>query len=101
MSLDELLRNQELPLVIDFYASWCVPCRQLAEDIESLTEEFQAQIQFARVDIDASPELAERFDIGTVPTLLALSQGWETTRLSGKISTQELRSFLTSLTNKI
>lgn len=87
-------------MVIDFYASWCAPCRQLAENIAKLTEEFQGRLQFARVDIDASPELAERFDIETVPTLLALTQGWEVTRLSGKISAQELRLLLTSLTNK-
>lgn len=97
MNINELTRDRKLPLVVDFWASWCAPCRQLADDIEAIAGEFKDRIQFLRVDIDASPELAESFDIASVPTLLAIFRGQETHRLGGKISAQQLRSFLLGL----
>lgn len=93
-ALEQLVRRTEEPLVLDFWASWCTPCRHVAAGLEQHRASFQGRLQFARIDIDASPDLAETYDIGHVPTLLVLHQGQEVTRRDGLFTTEELASFL-------
>lgn len=94
LALEQLARRTEEPLVLEFWASWCVPCRHLKEALTSLSDSYQGRLKFARIDIDASPNLAETFDIGFVPTLLVLHRGQEVTRKSGIFTTEELLTFL-------
>lgn len=63
------------PVLVDFYATWCGPCRMLAPVVEQLAGEFAGRVKFAKVDVDEAPELAMRYQITGVPTLLLFQNG--------------------------
>lgn len=63
------------PVLVDFYATWCGPCRMLAPVVEQLAGEFAGRVKFAKVDVDEAPELAARYQISGVPTLLLFQDG--------------------------
>ena len=65
----------EQPIIIDFFASWCGPCKMLAPIFERVAEKCGDAADFAKVDIDEQPKLAEKFEIMTVPTIIALKGG--------------------------
>ena len=72
-TFDEAIK-QPLALV-DFWASWCGPCRMLAPTIEQLAEEYKGKVFVAKVDIDANPELAEKYGIMSIPSLIIFQDG--------------------------
>ena len=90
----ELLAGQDLPIVAEFWASWCAPCRHMAQDLQALVGEFEGRLTLVRVDIDASLGLAETHGVGSVPTLLAFSKGQEIDRESGPLRPSTLHAFL-------
>lgn len=63
------------PVLVDFYATWCGPCRMLAPVLEQLAGEFAGQVKFAKVDVDRAPGLATQYQITGVPTLLLFHNG--------------------------
>ena len=69
--------------VVDFWATWCGPCRMLAPVVEKLGEEFSEKVLVAKVDVDAEPELARRFGVMSIPTVVFLKNGREFDRKVG------------------
>jgi thioredoxin 2 len=85
-----------LPLVIDFWADWCGPCKSMAPIFETLAGEFEPHLRFAKVDTDAETELAQYFRIQTIPTLSVIRDRREVARISGLMSIADLRRWLYS-----
>ena len=79
---DSAVENSPLS-VVDFWATWCGPCRMLAPVIEKLGEEYGEKVLIAKVDVDAEPELARRFGIMSIPTVVFLKNGKEFHRSVG------------------
>ena len=71
---DEVVRS-ELPVVVDFYADWCGPCKIIAPVIHRLSEEYQGKVKFVKVDTDANQELAVECGIMSIPTVMFFSKG--------------------------
>lgn len=72
------------PVLVDFYASWCGPCKMLAPVIEELSNESVGEkVTFVKLDIDESPEIAERFTVMSVPTVVLFVNGTEVQRMVG------------------
>jgi thioredoxin 2 len=69
--------------VVDFWAAWCGPCRLVAPELEKLSAERAGKVVVAKVDTEALPEVAGRFGIRSIPTLIAFKQGRESKRVSG------------------
>ncbi len=63
------------PVVVDFYAEWCGPCKQIAPVLESLAGELEGQVKIVKVDVDDQSELASRFGVQTIPNLLFFKEG--------------------------
>jgi len=88
------IENSSKPVLIDFWAEWCGPCRMLAPTVESLAEKYAHQFTFAKVNVDELPDVANKFAIQSIPTLVLLKNGAILERLVGLRSEQELTQVL-------
>ena len=80
---DRHLAKDDLPLVIDFWAPWCAPCRMMAPAYTEAAAQLAPAVRLAKLDTEAEPEIAARFGIRSIPTLIAFQNGREVARRSG------------------
>ena len=82
------------PVLVDFFAPWCGPCKMLAPLLERLAEEFASRIKFAKLNVDDAPELAGQYDITGVPTLILFRGGKIAGQMVGLSSPHSLKALL-------
>ncbi|MBO4235912.1 MAG: thioredoxin [Firmicutes bacterium] len=84
-NFDAEVLNSDTPVVIDFWASWCGPCKMMAPVIDELSTEFDGKIKIGKIDIDNEPELAQKYGVMSIPTFIKFSGGNEEARTIGAI----------------
>lgn len=89
-----------VPVLVDFYADWCGPCRMLAPTLERLATEFSGRASIVKVNVDQEPDLAGEFNVESIPTLVFLSGGKLISRTSGLVGEAGLRQALNQLADQ-
>ena len=87
-----IISSSETPVVIDFFAEWCGPCKMLSPVLESLVPEYDGKVQIIKVDIDQSPELSQEYGVTSVPTIAFVKGGQEVDRVVGFQSKDALKA---------
>ncbi|XP_024885633.1 thioredoxin, mitochondrial [Temnothorax americanus] len=90
----ERVMNSKVPVIVDFFATWCNPCRMLTPRIETVVAEKQGKVLLAKVDIDENTDLALDYQVGSVPVLIAMKDGKVLERIVGLQDTDKLRQFV-------
>ncbi|XP_052870963.1 thioredoxin, mitochondrial [Anopheles cruzii] len=97
---DEKVRNSKEPVIVDFFATWCAPCRMLTPRIETVIGESAGKVKLAKVDIDEHTDLALDYEVASVPVLLAIRNGQVEQRLVGLQDTDKLRTWVQNVVGK-
>ncbi|WP_343342604.1 thioredoxin [Terrisporobacter petrolearius] len=86
------IRTSDKIVVMDFFATWCGPCKMLAPIFESLSSEMSDKVDFAKIDIDRSLEVVEEYKIVSVPTMIIFKNGKEVQRIVGFVPKEQIKS---------
>ena len=94
----EVLKSSR-PVVVDFYADWCGPCRYESPVLDYLAKELEGQIKFVRLDVDKEKAVADEYKIQSIPTISIFSSGRRVSSIIGALSRSELKGFITKHTS--
>jgi thioredoxin 2 len=83
-----------VPVVVDFWAAWCGPCRMVTPVVERLARDHAGRVKLVKLDVDAAPDIAARYGVQGIPLLVVLRDGEEVDRLVGAAPEQQLRQWL-------
>jgi len=93
-SFKRLLQSEDKPILVDFWAEWCAPCRMLSPIIERLAEKYAGKVIFAKVNVDECPDLATEYGIMAIPTLILFIKGVEVDRIIGLVPEEHIESMI-------
>ncbi len=89
-NLDDVISGSDLPVLVDFYATWCGPCQMMAGILTQVNEQLKGQIKIVKIDSDKYPQLASNYHIAALPTLLLFKGGQPVDRIEGVLPTDPL-----------
>lgn len=93
-NFESIVTNSDKPVLVDFWATWCGPCKMVGPIIEELSVELEGKAVICKIDVDAQPELAKQFGVMSIPTLVVFENGKETKREVGFKPKEQLKALL-------
>ena len=83
--------ESDLPVLVDFWAAWCAPCKMIAPHLEELAKEYAGKMKIGKVDVDANSKVATRYGVMSIPTIIFLKNGKVMNQLVGAVSRHDLK----------
>ena len=93
-NFEEEVIKSDKPILLDFWASWCGPCRMLSPIVDEVAEELAGSIKVGKINVDDESDLASKYQIMSIPTLVVIKDGKEVKRSVGVISKQEIKDLV-------
>ncbi len=93
---DELVLKADLPVLVDFWAEWCGPCKMIAPIVEELSEEYAGKLDFAKLDVDSNPATAMAYGVRSIPTFLIFKGGKPVDQIIGAVPKGALKKKIDS-----
>ena len=94
VAFDALVSHTAVPVLVDFWAPWCGPCKMVAPEFRKVAREAAGQLMVAKVNTEEVPSLARRFRVSAIPTMALLQNGFEVARQAGAMPAPEIRRFI-------
>jgi len=95
-SFTDIIKS-DIPVLIDFYADWCGPCKSLAPILKQVKEELGDKVKIVKIDVDKNQPLATKYQVRGVPTMIIFKNGQQMWRQSGVLPKEEIKNKITSL----
>ena len=95
-TFDEMVASADGPVLVDFWAEWCGPCKMIAPILDEISAEYAGKIKVCKVDVDSNPETAAKFNVRGIPTLLVFKNGAVEATKVGALSKSQLIEFVDS-----
>ncbi|MHB8190154.1 MAG: thioredoxin [Ferrimicrobium sp.] len=89
-NFDELIKSSDIPVLVDFWAEWCGPCKMIAPILEEIAQEREGQIAIGKLNVDESLQIARRFEIMSIPTLMLFKDAEPVKRIVGALPKRSL-----------
>jgi thioredoxin 1 len=86
--------QSEVPVLVDFWAEWCSPCKMIAPILEELAPEYEGRVNIAKIDVDSNPKIPQQYGIRSIPTLILFKNGVVEAQQVGAVSKKQLAAFL-------
>ena len=93
-TFDEKVSSSSRPVLVDFWAEWCAPCRMLSPTIDQIAEDYDGKVPVGKINIDEEPDLAQRFVVMSIPTLILFKYGSIVSRSVGVVGKDKISAML-------
>ena len=95
-NFDEVVLNSKVPVMVDFWATWCGPCKMVAPIVEELAEEYAGKVSIGKLDVDQNPRVASKYGIMSIPSLIVFKDGKPLSNIVGFRPKEQLKQTLDS-----
>jgi len=93
-NFEEVVLKNQLPVLVDFWATWCGPCKMIGPIVEEIAEELEGKVAVGKINVDKQPELANRYGVMSIPTLLVFKNGEITNKKIGYMAKEKILEML-------
>ncbi|MBW2986391.1 thioredoxin [Candidatus Woesearchaeota archaeon] len=100
-NFEKEVKQAETPVIVDFWASWCGPCMNLAPIFEEVSKDYEGKLKFAKVNVEENQELAGEFSVRGIPCLIVFNKGEEVDRIVGSLEKDALKEKIDEILGKI